>query len=215
MITEKKQTDLPNNRSRFQKKLNRQFAMVSRWMHIYVSMLSFAIVLFFAITGITLNHPDKFAYQQTTKQFKGNLPLEWVNRLDTTKINKLAIVEFFRNKFQVKSPVSDFRIEDNQCSISFKGPGYAADAFVSRESGNYELSIVSAGFVGLINDLHKGRDTGSKWAWVIDVSAIFMIIVSLTGLILLLYIKKKKWYGLVVALAGFILFYLIYIAFIQ
>ena len=189
--------------------------MVSRWMHIYVSMLSFAIVLFFAITGITLNHPDKFAYQQTTKQFKGNLPLEWVNRLDTTKINKLAIVEFFRNKFQVKSPVSEFRIEDNQCSISFKGPGYAADAFVSRESGNYELSIVSAGFVGLINDLHKGRDTGSKWAWVIDVSAIFMIIVSLTGLILLLYIKKKKWYGLVVALAGFILFYLIYIAFIQ
>ncbi len=52
--------------------------MVSRWLHIYVSMVSFAIVLFFAVTGLTLNHADKFAYQQRTQQVKGKLNTQWV-----------------------------------------------------------------------------------------------------------------------------------------
>ena len=31
-----------------------------RWLHIYLSMFSLAVVLFFSVTGITLNHPDWF-----------------------------------------------------------------------------------------------------------------------------------------------------------
>ena len=34
----------------------RRVAKATRWLHIYGSMLSLALVLFFAITGITLNH---------------------------------------------------------------------------------------------------------------------------------------------------------------
>jgi hypothetical protein len=67
-----------------------------------------------------------------------------------------------------------------------------------------------AGFVGVINDLHKGRDTGSVWSVVIDVSAVLMTIVSLTGFLLLLYIKRKRLSGLLVALAGLLIAYLMY-----
>ena len=38
----------------------------ARWLHIYGSMASFAVVLFFAVTGLTLNHQDWFANQQVT-----------------------------------------------------------------------------------------------------------------------------------------------------
>ena len=31
-----------------------------RWLHVYLSMISLAVVLFFSVTGITLNHPDWF-----------------------------------------------------------------------------------------------------------------------------------------------------------
>jgi len=34
------------------------------------------------------------------------------------------------------------------------------------------------------NDLHKGRDTGKTWSILIDVSAVLMTLISLTGLIL-------------------------------
>jgi FAD:protein FMN transferase len=44
----------------------RKLTSVSRWLHIYLSMVSFTIVLFFAATGFTLNHQDWFTRQQKT-----------------------------------------------------------------------------------------------------------------------------------------------------
>ena len=40
------------------------------------------------------------------------------------------------------------------------------------------------GFVALLNDLHKGRDSGRAWSFVIDLSAVLMALVSLSGLVL-------------------------------
>lgn len=207
LTTEKNQPG-PSNAKKQPAK--RKLSMSSRWLHIYVSMASFVIVLFFAVTGLTLNHADKFAYQQHTKQLKGKLNVGWVKVKDTTHINKLAIVEYLRSTHKIKSAVSEFRIDESGCSISFKGPGYGADALISREDGSYDLTEVSSGFVGLINDLHKGRDTGTGWLWVIDISAVFMILVSLTGIILLLFIKKRKRSGLIVAAIGLVLFLAIF-----
>ena len=50
--------------------LNRRTAVLVRWLHIYLSMASFAIVFFFAVTGLTLNHADKFAGRVRTVQKK-------------------------------------------------------------------------------------------------------------------------------------------------
>lgn len=188
--------------------------MLSRWLHIYGSMISFAIIFFFSVTGITLNHPDTFAGELKTTQEKGKLDINWVKTKDSSKIAKLEIVEYLRKQHSIKAAVSEFRIDDTQCTVSFKGPGYAADAFINRENGNYELTLLRAGVVGIMNDLHKGRDTGSKWSWVIDVSAVLMVLVSLTGMILILYIKRKKWSGLFIALIGSILLWLLYSMFI-
>lgn len=192
----------------------RQTASLSRWLHIYLSMVSFVIVFFFAITGLTLNHASWFEGNEKTNEFKGKLTPAWVNNADTSKIAKLEIVEFLRNTHGIKGAVSDFRIDDEQCSIAFKGPGYSADAFVTRETGEYELSETRLGLVAVMNDLHKGRDSGSGWSWVIDVSAVLMSLVSLTGIILILFLKRKRISGLVIALVGAILCYLIYAIFV-
>ena len=164
-------------------------AMLARWLHIYLSMISFAIVFFFAVTGLTLNHADKFANQLHSVQEKGKLNLNWVNNTDTLKIAKLEIVEWLRKNNSIKAAMSDFRIDDSQIGVSFKGPGYAADAFINRQTGEYDLTKTSAGFVGIINDLHKGRDTGVGWSVFIDISAILLTLVSLSGMFLLFFIK--------------------------
>lgn len=188
----------------------RRIAALARWLHIYLSMLSFAIIFFFAVTGLTLNHADKFGDRTHTDQEKGQLDRRWVNSPDTLKIAKLEIVEYLRKRYGIKTALSDFRIDDQQISVSFKGPGYAADAFIDRTTGAYDLTKTSAGFVGIINDLHKGRDTGRVWSAVIDVSAILMTLVSLTGMILLLYIRRKRLSGLILAALGLLVVYLIY-----
>ena len=189
--------------------------MLSRWLHIYLSMISFAIVFFFAVTGLTLNHAEKFNDQLKSTQEKGKLQLNWVNAKDTLRIAKLEIVEWLRKQHNIKAALTDFRIDDSQIAVSFKGPGYAADAFINRETGDYDLTKTSAGFVGIINDLHKGRDTGSRWSVFIDVSAVLLALVSLSGIFLLLFIKRKRVSGLIVAALGLLIAYLVYIIWVK
>lgn len=188
----------------------RQVSAVARWLHIYLSMVSFVIVLFFSVTGLTLNHADWFGDQSVTVDYAGNVNAAWVSPADTAAINKLAVVEYLRTTHGIKGAMSDFRIDDRECAVSFRGPGYSADAFVERANGAYKLTETRMGVVAIINDLHKGRDTGRSWSWVIDGSAIFMTLISATGLILLLFLKKRRVAGLVLALLGLLVVYAVY-----
>ena len=173
-----------------------KWAGVVRWLHLYLSVMSFVLVLFFAVTGLTLNHPDWFADAERTTEEKGKINPAWVAGTDTTTVNKLAIVEYFRAKHGLKGSVSEFRMDEQECAVSFRGPGYSADVFIERPAGTFELTETHLGLVAVMNDLHKGRDTGRGWAWVIDIAAVFMTLVSVTGLALLLFLKKRRANGL-------------------
>lgn len=186
----------------------RKLSSLSRWLHIYLSMVSFAIVFFFALTGLTLNHADWFG-RQALQEYKGTLRQAWVSGND---VAKLEIVEHLRAQYGLKGALSDFRVEDAQLSISFKGPGYAADAFLDRRTGSFELTETRIGAVAVWNDLHKGRDTGKAWSLVIDISAALMALVSLTGLILIFFLKKRLVSGLLAAAAGAAVLYAVYAA---
>lgn len=193
----------------------KEVAKLSRWLHIYLSMVSFAVVLFFSFTGLTLNHPSWFGGdKQVIVKNKGQLNVKWVNNPDTNKLAKLEIVEFLRKNHQVKGAVSEVRIGDYELSVSLKGPAYSCDAFINRETGTYEISEVKMGIMDVMNDLHKGRDSGKGWGWVIDISAVFLILVSLSGLILLCFIKKRRIAGFITGIVGLALCYLIYFIFV-
>jgi len=196
-------------------KMRKQLAGLSRWLHIYLSMISFTILLFFAVSGLTLNHADWFTSgkEVVTKDF-GAIDVKWVNEADTSKINKLQLVEYFRNKHEVKGALGDFRIDNREISLTFNGPGYIADSFVDRETGKYELTVTRLGAVAVINDLHKGRDSGKAWSWIIDVSAVLMTLVSISGIVLICFIKKKRLSGFILAIAGTLICYLIWRLFV-
>lgn len=170
-------------------------------------MLSFGVLLFFAVTGLTLNHTEWFSGAQRTVQLKGTLNPAWVKG----NVAKLEVVEHLRRTHRFSGALSDFRIDDAQCSVSFKGPAYTADIFVDRATGAYDLTETRMGLVALLNDLHKGRDSGRAWAWVIDLSAVLMTLVSLSGLILIFYLQKRLFSGLVTLVGGALACYLAYL----
>ena len=87
---------------------------------------------------------------------------------------KLEVVEDLRKAHGIRGALTDFRVDDAECMVTFKGPGYAADAFIDRDSGQYTLTQSFHGFIAMLNDLHKGRDTGLAWSVLIDVSAIVL-----------------------------------------
>ena len=173
-------------------------------------MASFAILFFFAVTGLTLNHADWFANQQRTIQAKGAVNKAWL----AASVQKLQVVEQLRKTHAIKAALGDFRVDDNQCAISFKGPGYSADIFLERATGQYELTETRNGWGAIINDLHKGRDSGRAWSVIIDVSAVLMVLVSISGSALIFFLPKRRTPGLIALGLGAVVCYLIYAFFV-
>lgn len=183
-------------------------------MHIYLSLLSFTALLFFAATGLTLNHPHwLFGTTEQRVETTGQMNVEWLNAPDnqtpdesdrdlSRQVQKLEVVEHLRRQHHLIGAVAEFRVDEDDCLVSFKGPGYAADTFIARATGRYELTESRQGLVAVLNDLHKGRHTGASWSVLIDLTAILTILVCLTGLVLIFYIKRRRTSGLLTAFIG-------------
>lgn len=181
----------------------KRVAVVSRWLHIYLSMFSFAIVLFFSATGLTLNHADKLSGHDRTSRSTGIISPSAMH--PGGEPDDLAIAEQLRRDLNLRGTVTDTRNDPDQVSLSFKGAGYTADVFVERPSGRYQVIETRSGAVATLNDLHRGVVTGKAWSWVIDASAVLLVLVSLTGLVLLFFVYKRRVSGLVVAgIGGFL-----------
>lgn len=163
-------------------------------------MVCFLVVLFFALTGITLNHPNwTLGTSPTHTVQKGTFPTSWKSG---NTVDWLRVSEHLRNTYGIKGAVGDYRNDDQQGSISFKGPGYEANAAIDMKKGSYELTVDSQGLIAVLNDLHKGRDTRSSWKWVIDVAGGFLALVSLSGLLLQFFLRKRRTRAYVTAVTG-------------
>ena len=190
--------------------LRRLTAKYARWLHIYGSMASFGLVFFFALTGLTLNHPQWFEKQVRTSTVTGGVDASWTHTASDAEVKKLEIVEFLRATHGVHGALNDFHVDDRECDLTFKGPGYSADVRIDRATGQFELTASQMGVGAVINDLHKGRDAGPAWKWFIDISAVLLVFISLTGLTLIWFVQRHRFAGLLSLMAGSVLAYLIY-----
>lgn len=173
-----------------------------RWLHVYLSMFAFASLIFFGVTGVTLNHPDWFgADMERVSERKGTLDRAWLGSSEAN-VDKLAIVEFLRAEQGVRGALGEFQVDDYECVVMFKAPGYMADAIIDRESAEFTVTEASYGLVAVMNDLHKGRDAGPAWSLVIDVVSVLTVVLSITGFVLIFYLRKMRVSGLGAAIAG-------------
>ena len=157
-------------------------------------------MLFFAITGITLNHPTWFgASVPVTQTATGTLP---VSVISNGTADPLAVSEYLRANAGVTGQVTVHNETVVGGTIDYEGPGSAAAVDYTTSTRTYTLRTTSYGLVGTLNDLHKGRHAGSSFAWLIDISGGLLTLVALTGLTLQLYIRRTRRLGLTLAGAG-------------
>lgn len=194
-------TEDPPPRAKRHRPLRLRVHSALRWLHIYTSMASLLIVLFFGLTGVTLNHPDWLA-TESTKEVKGQLTAAWKSG---ASVDWLVVAEQLKDAQGVHGTASDRRADSSEASITFKAPGYSADAVIDMATGTYNLTIAYQGAIGVLNDLHRGRDAGSAWSWVIDATGLFLTFVAVTGLGLLVYLKKVRMKALATIVVGAVL----------
>ena len=170
-----------------------------RWAHTYLSMFTFLVVLFFSATGVFLNHPEwTMGIEPKTAEAKGTLDKAWVSK----DVDWLKVAEFVRARHGLHGVAGDNQADDEEASLRFSAPAYFADVVVERETGAYEVKAEGQGALETLNDLHRGKNSGRAWSWALDLSAYFLILISLTGVGMVFFLKKVKAKALLTVLAG-------------
>lgn len=156
-----------------------------------MSMIAFLVILFFAVTGLLLNHPGWLGGNEvTTTELAGTLPASVAS--DDGRVEFLAVSEFLRSEHDVGGEVTNFDQVGSEGSINYTGPGYGASARFDVTTLEYDVTIRSEGFVNAMRDIHTGSDTNAAWDLIIDVSAIFLVVVAISGLGIQLLMRKRR-----------------------
>ncbi len=172
-----------------------------RWLHVYISMFSLLVMLFFGVTGVTLNHPTWGVGEPSVESVQGTLPTRVDGAIET---ELLTISEYMRETHGVSGQVTDFSapVEGGPGTISYRGPGSSAELFFDPSAGTYDLTVTREGFIAMMNELHQGRDSGTAWSWVIDVSGVALVVIALTGLGIQFFLRKRRSQALSLAALG-------------
>src|SRR6218665_1221844 len=85
-------------RPRHKPGLKQRLANPMRWLHIYSSMFGLIAILFFSVTGLTLNHPSwTFGRKPKEETQKGTIQKAWLGDAEKEPA-KLEIVEHLRKE---------------------------------------------------------------------------------------------------------------------
>src|SRR5262249_49165192 len=147
-------------------------------------------------------------------RFSGHVDAALVATSVGKQIDQAKVVAQLLAAHKVKGHLSDFRVDDDQVTVSFKGPGYTADTFIDRKTAAYDMTETRMGLVAITTDLHKGRDTGTAWAQLTDLSPVLMMLVSVTGLTLIFFLHKRLTLGLWMLAIGTVISVVVYVWFV-
>jgi len=148
-------------------------------------------MLLFSGTGITLNHAAEIPADPITTEQAFTLDATSIDLLTHEPLNGTAeklptrvVAEISRN---LGISVQGRAIEwtDVDAYIALPRPGGDAWLSIDRETGEVVYELTTRGAIAYLNDLHKGRNTGTAWAWFIDIFSVASILFCLTGLWLL------------------------------
>lgn len=168
----------------------------ARLIHVYVSMALLTLLLFFSVTGITLNHPEWFSShqaqvieQELTIELIGNLS---INNDVVTNAQQQTITTEIEKAFSISLLKVKPELMSGELFYSIKQAGRSASIAVDLETGNAFYEQTHYGWWAILNDLHKGRNTSNFWRWIIDLSSLLFIIFAITGFILAMPQKRFR-----------------------
>ena len=180
----------------------------SRTFHIYLSLLGLLGILFFAVTGVMLNHPEWFELARPrVRKAEGVVPPALLKTPD-----KLAVVELLRRDFGVTGAVDSFDAEEDRITVVFKGPARRVQAVIDRPQGRAEVMFEIRGAAARFAELHRGVEAGFAWRLIIDVVAGLQIVGAVTGVVLWWLVPRWRPLGFAALIVCVVVCGLVYLA---
>jgi len=187
-----------------------------RQWHWISSGLCLVGMILFSVTGFTLNHAADIEAEARITRWEKDLTPDTLSHLGAAQDKAVlpqALAAAIRTETGIDVRRAVAEVSDEEVYLTLPGPGLDEWMAIDRQSGVASYERSHRGLIGVLNDLHKGRNTGPIWSLFIDMIALASVIFCLTGLGLLwIYARGRRitWplvgLGTIVPLILFLLF---------
>ena len=178
----------------FQKKLKKKkndMYRTSRMLHTYLSAIAFMLLLFFAVSGLLLNHPEWLQSERERLDTTYTVETDALTMAKASENPADALAVLIADGADVPGELKSYEDLGDGYQLEYRGLGGSASVFVDTETGEAEITVRKATFADKVHNLHKGKYTGTVWPWVIDITAYLTLILSLFGFIILFTVKLR------------------------
>ncbi|MBN9429207.1 MAG: PepSY-associated TM helix domain-containing protein [Burkholderiales bacterium] len=161
-------------------------------------------LLLFSVTGITLNHAADIEAHPQVLNREAQLPRPLLAQLEAaasavgaatpqTKPSREPpkaplpepLRQWLKSELAVSAGSKQAEWADGEIYLPLPRPGGDAWVRIDLASGDVEYELTNRGWISYLNDLHKGRNTGTAWVWFIDIFAVACLVFAVTGLFIL------------------------------
>lgn len=156
-----------------------------RLWHGYLSAFAFLALMFFSTTGVLLNHPDWLVGDGgAPRTLHATLAPDRLQAAQKQGDAGAALGQLVAQSLPVLGAYSSGDVEGSQAILRFEGVKGATDVTVDLKSGATDARLKSADPVTMLDDLHRGKNSGPVWQAFIDISGIVILVLSMIGYIL-------------------------------
>lgn len=171
------------------KKSSLNLALIRKW-HWMSASLCFMCMLLFSVTGITLHHAKDWLPKPQVTRISGELPstllaeqplLPMQNSLKLPK----PLLDWFAQQ-QIHLTPKPLELKDGKWQLMLSRPGETTSLNLDLGGNSFVYEHNDRGWIGYLNDLHKGKGTGKAWIYLMDIFALGCVVFSISGFLLLL-----------------------------
>ncbi len=175
---------MPNGKGEF-------FRQCRLW-HGYLSACAFIALLFFALTGLSLNHPGWLKSPPLPlQQGSDQLTAVELAQVKTAADPGAMLTRIVGGRTKLAGVYKDSDAAGPNLFVRLQGVRGASDLVADLRSGQVSVTVEGTSTVEIFDALHRGEKASAAWRLLIDIFAIVMIAVSLIGYMLFLSLRRR------------------------
>ena len=176
------------------------FFRLCRMLHAYISAFAFLSLMFFSVTGVMLNHPAWFENlepRETSTTVR--LTPDQIAAARAAPDPAKALAAEIGRTLPLPGALSSGDIVGDRALVRLDGPKGSTDINVNLATGVARVRVDRPGLMLIVQDLHRGKNSGAAWRWVIDITAYLVGLLSVIGFVLLFTLRFRLRTSLVLA----------------
>lgn len=142
-------------------------------------------MILFSLTGLLLNHQLWVLGEVKNTQFVRQIPPRLIENWEMEAENiALPILVWMDQQHDIRGVSIEYEWDDidQLLLINLDGPNGAHSIEISPEEGSATVFSRELPMLEMLNNLHRGKHVSPVWRLIIDASAVFMLLFSITGL---------------------------------